>query len=196
MYAEKYQWIKGDKAGNVEQYSSHDSEWVYFIGGNRIKAEIMPEYMMQVDGNTPLDFSLPLQSKRSKHIVEENINETAPVINHKTEEFNPVKSLLKRASKQSLNCLYNFEIQVPKQSVYNLVQDSFDVEVDSIVLELVMADINKEELYRKIEEQIKQHILKFYNNGNNTNTFSESRESGSKEESSAVDEQPPAQNVS
>ncbi len=66
MYADKYQWIKGDKTGIVEQYSSHDNEWVYFIGGGRINSEIMPEYMLQVDADTPIDFSISLKNQNKK----------------------------------------------------------------------------------------------------------------------------------
>jgi hypothetical protein len=194
MYAEKYQWIKGDKTGNVEQYLSHDNEWVYFIGGGRIKSEIMPEYMLQVDADTPLDFSVSLKNQ-SKKSLPANIQVDKPErVTH--EEANPVKSLLKRASKQSLNCVYSFDIQIPKQSVYNLIQDSFEAEIDSIVLDLIMSDISKDGLYENVKEQIKKQILKFYNNGNDTNTSTESGELRSKEEPSAVDEQSPAQELS
>ena len=194
MYAEKYQWIKGDKTGNVEQYLSHDNEWVYFIGGGRIKSEIMPEYMLQVDADTPLDFSVSLKNQ-SKKSPPANIQVDKPErVTH--EEANPVKSLLKRASKQSLNCVYSFDIQIPKQSVYNLIQDSFEAEIDSIVLDLIMSDISKDGLYENVKEQIKKQILKFYNNGNDTDTRTESGELRSKEEPSAVDEQPSAQELS
>jgi len=194
MYADKYQWIKGDKTGIVEQYSSHDKEWVYFIGGGRINSEIMPEYMLQVDADTPIDFSISLKNQNKKPPVANVQIEKTESVAH--EEINPVKSLLKRASKQSLNCVYSFDIQIPKQSVYNLILDSFEAEIDSIVLDLIMSDIGKDELYKNVKEQIKKQILKFYNNGNDTDTSTESGELRSKEEPSTMDEQSPAQELS
>lgn len=188
MYAEKYQWIKGEKTGNVEQYASHDNEWVYFVGGSRINVQLLQEFMLQVDANTPLDFSITRQDMpvQAASVVQRN-----PV--QKKEEFNPVKSLLKQASKDNLKCTYNFEISIPKKSVYNLIEDSFETDTSSLILELIMADIKKDELYKLVEEQIKEQILKFYNNGNNTtNRTTGTGESRSKEKSIAVDEQSPA----
>lgn len=195
MYAEKYQWIKGDKTGKVEIYSSHDSEWVYFIGGQRIKSELLPEFMLQVEGNNPLDFSI-----NQTHIPDSIPNTVQTKVNNveqpKTEqpkeEFNPVKSLLKQAAKCKLDCTYSFQIDIPKPSVYNLVNESFETDTDNLVLELVMSNINKDELYKSVKEQIKEQILKFYINGHTTRSTSNTSIRDNAKTESALDEQSPA----
>jgi hypothetical protein len=188
MYAEKYQWVKGEKTGKIETYSSHDNEWVYFIGGSRINVNLLPEFMLQVDANTPLDFSV-------NHVpVAQNTQpvQVAPVKNtviKEKEDFNPVRSLLKQAAKCKLECTYNFEIDIPKTSVYNLVNESFETDTDSLVLELVMSNIKSTELYENVKEQIKEQILKFYKNGHTARDTTSIR---NEEATSTLDEQPPA----
>ena len=158
MYAEKYQWIKGEKSGKVEAYASHDGEWVYFQGGTRIGVNVMPEYMMQVDANTAFDLEI---TKQPKDFPIKQIE----VTQKQKEDFNPVKTLIKQAAKDKLVCKYEFEIQIPKTNVYNLIKDSFETDIDKDILDIVMSGIDKNTLYKDIQKQIKEQTLKFYNNG-------------------------------
>lgn len=158
MYAEKYQWIKGDKSGKVEAYASHDNDWVYFLGGGRISTGVLNEFMIQVDGDTPLDLSITRSDKKVEPIIKQQ-----PV--KKKEDFNPVKSLLSQAAKDKQECLYRYNIDLPKAAVYNLIKDSFETDVDELLVEMIMSTIDKNELYKSVEEQLKQQILKFYKNG-------------------------------
>jgi hypothetical protein len=191
MYAEKYQWIKGDKTGKIETYSSHDNEWVYFMGGSRINAHILPEYMLQVDANTPLELSLD----HAPVNIQRPVAPVAPPKPQPSEDFNPVRSLLKQAAKCKLECIYSFDIDIPKPSVYSLVSESFETDTDNLVLELVMSNIKQDELYNSVKEQIKEQILKFYTNGHTTrNTIDTSVRN--EETTSTLDEQPSAQSLS
>ena len=184
MYAEKYQWIKGEKTGKVEQYTSHDNEWVYFVGGARISSTLIQEYMLQVDGNTPLDLNITTSNVQPAPVFERKVTP-------KKEEFNPIKSLLKKATPENVECSYTFNISLPKKSVYTLIKDSFDSDIDSLVLELIMAEIKPAELYKEVEKQIKEQILNFYIDGK------QSRESGSnKKGTEAVDERSPEKKLS
>ena len=62
-------------------------------------------------------------------------------------------------------CLYRFNIDLPKQAVYNLIKDSFETDVDELLVEMIMSTMDKNELYKNVQEQLKQQILKFYKNG-------------------------------
>lgn len=163
MYAEKYQWIKGEKSGKVETYASHDGEWVYFQGGARIGVNVMPEFMMQVDANTTFDLEI---TKQPKDFPAKQVQKQVEQLHKPKEDFNPVKSLIKQAAKDNLVCKYEFEIQIPKPNVYNLIKDSFEADIDKDILDIVMSNIDKNKLYKDIQEQIKEQTLKFYNDGN------------------------------
>ena len=54
----KYQWVKGDKYGTVEEYKSTEDGWVYFSSGNRINESLLNEYLLEV-GEEELDFDPP-----------------------------------------------------------------------------------------------------------------------------------------
>jgi hypothetical protein len=163
MYAEKYQWIKGEKSGKIESYASHDSEWIYFQGGGRISVSVINEFMMQVDSNSTFDLEITKQPVVNS--VKQIQKPKEPVQNIK-DDFNPVKVLLKQAAKDNLICKYEFEIQIPKPNVYNLIKESFESDVDKDILDIVMSNIDKNKLYKDIQEQIKEQTIKFYGNGN------------------------------
>ena len=116
--------------------------------------------MIQVDGDTPLDMSI---TKTERKVNTEKPNAVAP--SKKKEEFNPVKSLLSQASKDKQEFLYRFNIDLPKPAVYNLINDSFETDVDELLVEMIMSTMDKNELYKNVQEQLKQQILKFYKNG-------------------------------
>jgi predicted transcriptional regulator len=162
MYAEKYQWIKGEKSGKIETYASHDLEWVYFQGGSRIGVNVMPEFMIQVDANSAFNLEI---TKQPKDFPIKQVQRPQEVIQKPREDFNPVKTLIKQAAKEKLTCKYEFEIQIPKTNVYNLIKDSFESDIDKDIIDIVMSSIDKNQLYKNIQEQIKEQTLKFYNNG-------------------------------
>jgi hypothetical protein len=179
MFSEKYQWIKGDKVGTVEHYSSHDTEWVYFRSGGRINVNVLPEFMLPAEGDTPMDISITKSKPepRQREIIQ----------NQKKEDNGPVKALLNQATKEKLQFSYRFDLDIPKATVYNLIKESFEVDVDSIVVDMLMLHIDKNELHKQVKEQVKTQILKFYNHGR------ESKKPGSQQSTTeSLDEQTPA----
>jgi hypothetical protein len=173
MFAEKYQWIKGEKSGNVELYHSHDDEWVYFKNGGRISVNLLQEFMLQVEGEVPMDMSITKSrpEPRQKEVVQ------------KKEDPNPIKALLNQAAKEKLQFAYRFDLDIPKATVYNLIKDSFDADIDSIVVDMLMLHIDKNELHKQVREQIQTQILKFYNHGR------ESKQSRDQQAAESMDEQ-------
>lgn len=173
MFAEKYQWVKGEKSGNVELYHSHDAEWIYFKSGARISVNLLQEFMLQVEGEIAMDMSI------TKSRPEPRQKEVA----QKKEDPNPIKALLNQATKEKLQFAYRFDLDIPKATVYNLIKDSFDVDVDSIVVDTLMLHIDKNELHKQVKEQIKTQILKFYNHGR------EPKQSRGQQAAESMDEQ-------
>ena len=158
MYSEKYQWIKGDKAGNVESYASHDQEWIYFLGGGRISVNLLNEYMMQYDGP---GFEIEIPKQRTQ-----TVQQTQPVIQEiPVKTIDPVKILLKQSLKTEESFMYTLNLNIPKKTVYELIKDSFDTDVDGLITELVFENIDKDSLYKEIQDNIKEQIINFYKNG-------------------------------
>lgn len=156
MYSEKYQWVRGEKAGQIEVYSSHDNEWVYFLGGSRIAVNLISDYMMDYNGHG-LDLEITKQPVLSKHIPE--VEKPAPVVN------DPIKSLLKQSAKIDITLSYPLEVSIPVHSAYSLIKSSFETELDELITQMIFENLNKETLYKKIKANIKEQIVKFYKNG-------------------------------
>jgi len=175
MFAEKYQWVKGDKTGNVELYHSHDNDWVYFKSGGRINVNVLQEFMLPVEGEGVMDIAItkskPRPEPRQKEVIQ------------KKEDPNPIKALLNQAAKEKLQFAYRFDLDIPKATVYNLIKDSFDADIDSIVVDMLMLHIDKNELHKQVREQIQTQILKFYNHGR------ESKQSRDQQAAESMDEQ-------
>lgn len=158
MYAEKYQWIRGEKAGTVENYASHDEQWVYFTGGARVNAELINEYMMQYDGN---GFEVEItKAQRAEQPVRNPVKQEVPV-----KVMDPVKTLLKQSIKTEECFNYKMSVNIPKQSVYDLIKESFECDIDELIKEMVFEGINKNTLYEEIQASIKEQIINFYKNG-------------------------------
>jgi hypothetical protein len=158
MYSEKYQWVKGEKAGNIENYISHDDDWVYFAGGGRINPNLINEYMMQYDGN---GFEVEI----TKHARKEQPINNAVIQDVPVKTMDPVKTLLKQSTKTEEEFNYKILVNIPKQTVYELIKDSFECDIDELIKELIFENINKSTLYEEIQTSIKEQIINFYKNG-------------------------------
>jgi hypothetical protein len=194
----KYQWVKGDNQGAVEEVRSSDKEWIDFTSGRRISQELVNEYMIPIthdsqiidtpsgvtatsnssysftqesteevirdsEGNT---YSVPKPSKNTprKNIVNNHgLQEPGQNVHQKQEPESPIKLLIKKSLKDKVEVSYNFEIDLPKSSVYGIIQESFDIDLDDEILSEVMSKINMNDMKKSIEEAIKNQIMLHYN---------------------------------
>lgn len=194
----KYQWVKGDNQGAVEEVRGSDKEWVDFTSGRRISQELINEYMIPIthdsqiidtpsgvtansnssysftqesteevirdsEGNT---YNVPKPSKNTprKNIVNNHgLQEPGHNVHQKQEPESPIKLLIKKSLKDKVEVSYNFEIDLPKSSVYGIIQESFEVDLDDEILSEVMSKININDMKKSIEEAIKNQIMLHYN---------------------------------
>lgn len=193
----KYQWVKGDNQGTVEEVKDSDNEWVNFTSGRRINQELINEYMIPINHESqivdvPNTGSAPGKTTtqsysftqedvddtirdaegnvytvpKNEPIKNKNINkqiESAPVHQTKKKEESPIKLLIKKSNKDKVRISYEFDIEIPKTNVFNIIQESFDVELENEILEDVMSDINVNDLKKSIKESIKEQIILHYN---------------------------------
>jgi hypothetical protein len=161
MYSEKYQWVRGEKTGNVEMYASHDSEWVYFQSGNRINANLIQDYMIQYYGEENGFDVEPQKHQFQKQAA----SKSQPVQDVPVKINDPVKSLLKQSIKNEASFTYNLSLSIPKKVTYQLIKDSFECDIDEIIKDIVFENIDKNTLYKELQDYIKEQITIYYNNG-------------------------------
>lgn len=195
----KYQWVKGDNQGAVEEVKNSDKEWIDFTSGRRISQELVNEYMIPIthdsqiidthkaanvstnssysftqestdevirdsEGNT-YNIPKPAKTTSRKNTVNSahGLQEAGHNVHQNQEPESPIKLLIKKSLKDKVEVSYNFEIDLPKSSVYGIIQESFEVDLDDEILSEVMSKINITDMKKSIEEAIKNQIMLHYN---------------------------------
>jgi hypothetical protein len=151
----KLQWVKGEKAGNVETIEDDDGQWLTFSGGGRISKAIVNEYMMDIAEGTlskdDLNLTMPVHNPPQKQppAKKENIHASD----------SPVATLLNKTS-QYAEMIINVAVTVktPTPSLMNVLRDSFEDEADKEVEEFMMAQIDENSLSEAARTEMKRLI--------------------------------------
>jgi hypothetical protein len=185
----QYQWIKGERLGEIEVLDKTDEEWVYFSSGRRISSTLMSEYMLPINEydkpmNIPGQVSTSSYSFQSEdddktiRDAEGNVyTPPSPVLENKRQpnrqvqpineepkrkEINPIQLLLNQASKDEIDVSIDIKIKIPKKAVYALISESFDTDIDKQIKEMVSEDINFEKMKQVILESVDNTIKNYY----------------------------------
>jgi len=153
----KYQWIKGDKIGNVEIVDREDDGWTIFKGGGRINTSLISEFMMLVDGDE-LDFDPPTPALVS---AAETYKEK---VKPQKQTASPIRTLLDKQKKLDK---HNIEISIPidllSVDMYSLLSTSFDEdEVNQELQQYIEDQIKTEKVIEMVQESIQSLIRQRY----------------------------------
>ncbi|MFW9950502.1 MAG: hypothetical protein ACFFKA_10310 [Candidatus Thorarchaeota archaeon] len=174
----KYQWIKGEFTGLVEEVNTSDGEFTYFKSGHRIRTELIGEFFLplandneRLDENDiklgftqdPGNYASP-QRKIPAKKSQQNLKQAQQPVQEKNTkvEFNPIKILIDQAAKEEHTFNLNFTIKVPKKILYSVIKESFDVDVDSEITNYILGTINHEKFKKQLESDIKKEIKEYY----------------------------------
>ncbi len=151
-----FQWIKGDQIGNQEIFKEEVVDngitWLYFLSGKRVNIEFLHEFLLEVKEGEILNI---VEEDRSQ--VKE-IPLFAPV---KTKS--PVRQLLeKQTDLESLTLTHIFEFKIPKQSIFQILQNSFGDEFNAELTSMLKETINLKELETLLQSQIENKIKNLF----------------------------------
>lgn len=156
---QKLQWIKGDKAGTVEEVIEQDNEWTKFKSGSRISTNLINEFMLLVDGE-PLDINQVNDDNQKEN--HSNIKQSKE--NHTAAKNNPIKLLFDKQKKtDDIQLNIEFLINVPTTDIFNILSITFDEkEVVEELTQFISNQIDNELIKSKLNESIKQLINNRY----------------------------------
>jgi vancomycin resistance protein YoaR len=163
----KYQWVKGENTGTVEQFKSAADGFIHFDSGRRINAELLNEFMVQVSADADI-LNIETPKVKTKKDIEtetglsfENSQKNDSA--HKEETINPIVKLLEKQSKNNkIKISIEFDVNVPKKEVVSLLQDSFEEDVMQEVIKFSKSKLNKKEIVDKVYNQLEEHIKMYY----------------------------------
>jgi len=153
----KYQWIKGDKIGTVEILDKQEGEWSIFKSGGRINTSLIPEFMLEVDGEE-LDFDPPTPA-----LV--NAAETYKKrVKNQPKNTSPIRTLLDKQKKLDK---HNIQISIPidllSLDMYSLLSTSFDEEeVNQELQQFIEDQIQSDKVIGMVQESIQSLIKERY----------------------------------
>jgi hypothetical protein len=167
-----FQWIKGDKAGNVEKFDDVLSDestgmtFVSFKGGGRINIELLGEYLdtfpaSKVDFNSVAVDNPPITNVLSEATGQDK-KSAAPVRRNTVSsielEESPIYKLLKQQKENWVSVNISLKLNLPPKNLYNVLITSFDGANEEIV-DYVTEGIDIEDIRAALAES----ILAYYN---------------------------------
>lgn len=75
----------------------------------------------------------------------------------------PVTILINKSNKDKVKVKYEFEIEIPKKDVYNIINSSFDINLNEEIIDVVLASIDNKALKDSVKEEINNTIKSYYN---------------------------------
>ena len=145
--SQKFRWIKSEKAGTVVALEKTDDSWTYFAGGSRVANELLEEYLEEVTEGTPLGTGAT----------------DTPSTETKASE-SPIGILFNKQKKNDrVKLTINLPIDVPKKSIYDIIEASFDeVEVMSELEDFINQQLDQDKITKLIAKSIQSLIKEKY----------------------------------
>jgi len=147
------QWIKGDNQGNVETVIGEEEDFTLFQSGKRIYTNLIDEFMIPVTG-TPLPFD---------EIAVDPLAQSSPSKPARVEK-SALRILLDKQKKlQKAPMGISFSVQIPKKSLYEVLETSFDAEeLETELTNFIEEQIDKDQLLQTVKDSIKILIQEKY----------------------------------
>lgn len=165
----KYQWIKGDHTGKVETFLDTEDGFMIFESKRKVKTNLLGEFMVLVNSEADiLDLAPPkaLDIEAETGLSYEGSNKNKTPIQQaaiKVEPENPIRILLEKQSKNNkIKIELEFDVNVPKKEVIELLQDTFEEDVKEEVAKFTKDKLNKQEIIDKVYSQLEEAIKMYY----------------------------------
>tara|TARA_Y100001938_G_C7946234_1_gene356894 strand:+ start:326 stop:805 length:480 start_codon:yes stop_codon:yes gene_type:complete len=144
--AQKFRWIKSEKAGDIVELDKKDDNWTYFQGGSRIANELLEEYLEPVAEGMPLGAGEP------------KIEPT------KEKKETPISILFNKQKKNDkVKLTINLPIEVPKKSIYDIIEASFDEkEVVEELEAFIRTQLDQDKMQKMVDKSIQSLIKEKY----------------------------------
>lgn len=105
------------------------------------------------------------QANRNKNPVANNMpghsNPPQPPIPEQ-KQVNPILLLVNQSKKDKVSVVYEFDIDLPKKDVYNVISGSFDVDLDKEITDSVVDSIDIKTLHAEIVSTVETLIKSHY----------------------------------
>lgn len=164
----RYQWLKGEKVNQIEVFTEEKIEkgitWLYFESGNRINKMLLTDYMLQLlpgqeGAANDLDISeintdptkTPAYKAQTNPLGEVTMSSKTRTVAASVIK-SPIRELLEKASKaknSERNITLKYKVFYPKKATYNVLKESFGVDVKKEVIDHIYDQIVNDQSFKK-----------------------------------------------
>jgi hypothetical protein len=147
MEITKYQWIKGDKIGNVEDIIDYGQEWITFKNGGRIASSLLNEFMVPIQwDNQIMDFSSQTEVPKQPQKITKR--EEKPQTSFLYDLIDNIKV------KENHTTEFEINFKLPKKEMINVLVSSYaEEEVLLTLKEYVLNQIDMKSLHETIKSK-------------------------------------------
>ena len=150
----RYQWIKGDNVGDLENLSESDGKFLVFESGKKCNKNLVGEFVIEITYDSQI-LSLGAQEIKSKPTkVSPSILEKTNKPKPKKDTSNPIIPVLEKAKTKSIKLNIRIPMDLPSKEFISVLDDSFDDDVLNILSEYIISNIDNH------REFLKDHSLK------------------------------------
>lgn len=160
----RYQWLKGEKVNQIENFVEEKIEkgitWLYFESGNRINKMLLADYMLQLrpgqeGAANDLDISEINQDPTKIPVPKAQPNPLGATVAPSAQTLkskSPIRELLEKASKaknSERNITLKYKVFYPKKATYNVLKESFGIDVKKEVIDHIYDQIVNDQSFKK-----------------------------------------------
>lgn len=168
-----YQWIKGDKFGNVVKVAEtqKDNKWLYFEDGSRINPSLVHEYLMEVKNeNEVLQVAEAIEAPQTGPIQDQTntvvTNSSDAVIAQPTPVKEPSvmgKMIMKMSKKNVVNVPLQINLNIPTPALYAMLSEGMEAEdLNEEIMEVALQQIEINNLTEYLKENISKFLSEYY----------------------------------
>jgi len=164
VHENKYwQWVKGEKSGDVVTIKNIDDKWINFNEGGRLATEFRSEFLQELDSDIAGEFVKPQMLINDPLNVSASPKKIQEVVIPK-KEISPIRVLFNKQKKNNkVKLLLEFPVNIPTKGVYELMSTSFDKkEVNEQLESFILDQLSEDEILDCLHNSVKSLIESKY----------------------------------
>lgn len=160
-----WQWIKGEKSGDVVTIKDTDDQWINFNEGGRLAKDLQDEFIQLLDEDIAGEFINPTSAGTDPLNVSAPQKLPAEVLIPALDTTpNPIRVLFNKQKKNNkVKLLLEFPVNIPQKAVYELMSTSFDRdEVNDVLKTFILDQLSEDELHDCLHGSVESLIESKY----------------------------------
>ena len=165
----RYQWIKGDKFGNVQTVADEqpDGEFIYFTDGTRVFKNVLSEFFIEIKSDRDILKTAETTStgpaQNQTPVTAANNSNPVPVQQEVGAPSVMGNMIMKMSKKNVVQIPINININIPTPSIYGMLLEGMeDQDLRDEITKVALQQIEINKLQDYIKENVNTFLSDYY----------------------------------